>query len=248
MLSPDRTAFAMECTRLDNVGLSNDTQSHPPKKSAMTALHGFPTNRKQELLMPMTIEIYADFICPWCYISLDRLGRLAKERSILVHWNPYLLRPDIAAEGIPLNSILPPERLARAEAAIRELTQAAGLPLNRPALVPNTRHAHEVGKLAEANGLDDAYHQATLRAYFAQARNIGEAEVIAEIGKEVGMDRDEILETLHSGRYRAEIDRFTADAFERGIRSVPNFIFGSGKRFSGALPYEEFLSAVDATR
>lgn len=198
--------------------------------------------------MPTTIEIYADFICPWCYISLDRLARLAKERSIHLHWNPYLLRPDIPAEGVPLTSILPPERLERAEAAIREVTLAAGLPLNRPPLVPNTRQAHEVGMLAEANGLDDAYHQATLRAYFAQARNIGDAEVLAEIGEEVGMARDEILGTLRTGRYRAEIDRATAEAFERGIRSVPNFIFASGKRFSGAQPYEEFLHAVDATR
>jgi predicted DsbA family dithiol-disulfide isomerase len=197
--------------------------------------------------MPTTIEIYADFICPWCYISLDRLGRLARERSVRLHWNPYLLRPDIPEEGVPLTSILPPGRLERAEAAIREVTRAAGLPLNRPDLVPNTRHAHEIGMLAEANGLDDAYHQATLRAYFAQARNIGDAEVLAEIGEEVGMDRDEIRETLHSGRYRDEIDRFTAEAFKQGIRSVPNFIFSSGKRFSGAQPYEAFLQAVDAT-
>jgi predicted DsbA family dithiol-disulfide isomerase len=197
--------------------------------------------------MPMTIEIYADFICPWCYISLERLARLAKERSVRLHWNPYLLRPDIPTEGVPLTSILPPGRLERAEAAIREVTRAAGLPLNRPDLVPNTRQAHEVGMLAEASGLDDAYHQATLRAYFAQARNIGDAEVLAEIGEEVGMDRDEVIETLHTGRYRAEIDRFTAEAFEQGIRSVPNFIFSSGKRFSGAQPYEEFLRALDAT-
>jgi predicted DsbA family dithiol-disulfide isomerase len=198
--------------------------------------------------MPTTIEIYADFICPWCYISLARLTRLAKERSVRLHWNPYLLRPDTLAGGVPLTSILPPERLERAEAAVREATQAAGLPLNRPALVPNTRQAHEIGFLAEAKGQGDAYHQATLRAYFAQARNIGDAEVLAEIGGEVGMARDEILEVLHTGRYRAEIDRATADAFERGIRSVPNFIFASGKRFSGALPYDEFLRAVDATK
>jgi predicted DsbA family dithiol-disulfide isomerase len=214
----------------------------------MMIMHSAPTNREQELLMPMTIEIYADFICPWCYISLDRLARLAKERSVRLHWNPYLLRPDIPAEGVPLASILPPDRLERAEAAIREVTQAAGLPLNRPPLVPNTRQAHEVGMLAEAKGLDDAYHQATLRAYFAQARNIGDAEVLAEIGEEVGMARNEILETLHTGRYREEIDHATTDAFERGIRSVPNFIFASGKRFSGAQPYDEFLRAVDATR
>lgn len=198
--------------------------------------------------MPMTIEIYADFICPWCYISLDRLGRLAKERSVRYHWNPYLLRPDIPPEGVPFTSILPPARLERAEAAVREMTLAAGLPLNRPSLVPNTRQAHEVGMLAETKGLDDAYYQATLRAYFAQARNIGDTEVLAQIGEEVGLARDEVLETLNSARYHAEIDRMTNESFQSGIRSVPNFIFGSGKRFSGAQPYDEFLRAVDGTR
>lgn len=196
--------------------------------------------------MSKTIEIYADFICPWCYISLERLIRLAKERPVRLHWNPYLLRPDIPAAGVPLSAILPPDRLERAEAAVREATQAAGLPLNRPALVPSTRQAHEIGFLAEAKGLGDEYHQATFRAYFAQARNIGDPEVLAGIGEELGMARDEILEVLHTGRYRDEVDRATDNAFERGIHSVPTFIFGSGKGFSGALPYDAFLRAVDA--
>ncbi len=196
--------------------------------------------------MPTTIEIYADFICPWCYIGLGRLTRLEKERPVRLHWNPYLLRPDTPEGGVPLASILPPERLERAEAAVREATQAAGLPLNRPALVPNTRQAHEIGFLAEAKGLDDAYHRAVFTAYFAQARDIGDPKVLAEIGAEVGMPRDEVLDTLHTGRYRAEVERATSDAFERGIRSVPNFIFASGKGFSGAQPYAVFLHAVDA--
>jgi predicted DsbA family dithiol-disulfide isomerase len=196
--------------------------------------------------MTATIEIYADFTCPWCYIGLDRLNRLAKERDVLLHWNPYLLRPEIPEGGIPLNSTLPPARLERAEAAIHTAAKAVGLTLNRPALVPNTRQAHEVGALAETKGLNDAYHQAILRAYFEQARNIGDAEVLAEIGSEVGMARNEILETLQTGRYRAEIDRVTNESFQHGIRSVPNYIFSTGKRFSGALPYEAFLDAVDA--
>lgn len=196
--------------------------------------------------MPNTIEVYADFICPWCYIGLARLTRLTKEREVFLHWNPYLLRPDMPAGGVPLSSVLPPDRMERAEAAVREATQAAGLPLNRPALVANTRQAHEIGFLAEANGLGDAYHRAVFNAYFANARNIDDAEVLAEIGKEVGLARDEILEALRTGRYRAEVDRATNDAFARGIHSVPTFIFPSGKGFSGALPYEAFLGAVDA--
>ncbi len=196
--------------------------------------------------MPATVEIYADFICPWCYIGLDRLNRLVKDRAVLLHWNPYLLRPDIPRAGIPLSSVLPPERLERAEAAVREATQAAGLPLNRPDLVPNTRKAHEIGLLAEARGFGDAYHRAVFNAYFVQARNIGDEEVLAELGEEAGLVRKEVLEVLSSGRYRTEVGRATTEAFQRGIRSVPNYIFPSGKGFSGAQPYEVFLNAMDS--
>jgi predicted DsbA family dithiol-disulfide isomerase len=195
--------------------------------------------------MPTTIEIYADFICPWCYIGLGRLTRLEKERPVRLHWKPYLLRPDTPAGGVALSSILPPERLERAEAAVREATRAAGLTLNRPALVPNTRQAHEIGFFAETKGLDDAYHRAVFSAYFVQARNIGDEEVLAQIGGEVGIARDEVVEVLRTGRYKAEVDRATSEAFARGIRSVPNFIFASGRGFSGAQPYEAFLHAVD---
>jgi len=198
--------------------------------------------------MSTTIEIYADFICPWCYISLERLTRLATERSISLHWNPYLLRPDIPQGGVPLSSILPADRMGRAEAAVLEATQAAGLPLNRPALVPSTRQAHEIGFLAESMGLGDAYHQATLKAYFARAQDIGSPEVLADIGEELGMARDDILEALSTGRYRDEVDQATDKAFKNGIHSVPSFIFASGRAFSGALPYEAFLYAVDAAK
>jgi predicted DsbA family dithiol-disulfide isomerase len=196
--------------------------------------------------MPTTIEIYADFTCPWCYIGLSRLKKLEQERSIRLHWNPYLLRPDIPANGIPLDSILPAARLERSEAAVREATRAAGLTLNRPERVPNTLHAHEIGFLAETKGLDDVYHRAIFSAYFTQAQNIGDPEVLGEIGEAIGLTRDEINEVLQTGRYRAEVGRATADAFERGIRSVPNYIFANGRGFSGALPYDAFVNALDA--
>lgn len=165
---------------------------------------------------------------------------------MLLHWNPYLLRPDIPPAGIPLSSMLPPERLERAEGAVSEATQAAGLPLNRPDLVPNTRKSHEIGLLAEASGFGDAYYRAVFNAYFVRARNLGDEEVLAELGEEAGLVRKEMLEVLSSGRNRTEVGRATTEAFQRGIRSVPNHIFPSGKGFSGAQPYEVFLNAMDS--
>ena len=195
--------------------------------------------------MTSILDIYADFICPWSYIGMDRVARLARERDIQLNWHPYLLRPEIPAGGIPLSSTLPPDRLERSEAAIRESVITAGLPFNRPALVPSTRLAHELGMLAETKGLSDTYHRAVFKAYFAEGLNIGDRETLLKIGGDIGMDHDEIQEALGSGRYREAIERATDEAFARGIRSVPNYIFASGKGFSGAQPYEVFLRFAD---
>jgi predicted DsbA family dithiol-disulfide isomerase len=197
--------------------------------------------------MPTDLEIYADFICPWCYIGLERLNRLEKERSVSFHWKAYLLRPDIPSGGVPLSAILSPERLQEAEATVREETRAAGLPLNRPPLVPNTHQAHEVALLADERGVGDAYHRAVFNAYFGQAQNIGDPEVLAAIGETVGMDRVEILDALRTGRYRDAVDRADRDGHERGVRGVPTFVFPSGMGFSGARPYEYFVEALDAS-
>jgi predicted DsbA family dithiol-disulfide isomerase len=73
--------------------------------------------------------------------------------------------------------------------------------------VPNTRQAHEIGLHADAKGLNDVYHQTTLKACFAKGRNIGVAEVLADIGEEVGIARNKILEALQvclSYRYKRQ--------------------------------------------
>ena len=191
------------------------------------------------------LEIYADFICPWSYIGLDRVARLARERDVELRWHPYLLRPDIPATGMPVSSSLPPDRLERAETAVREAVKAAGLPWNRPDRVPNTRHAHELGMLAETKGLSDPYYRAIFRAYFAEGQDIGDTQVLLDIGERLGMDRGEMQEAIRTGCYRAEIEMATDAAFAKGIRSVPNYVFASGKGFSGAQPYEIFLRFLD---
>lgn len=145
-----------------------------------------------------------------------------------------------------MSAILPPQYLERAEATIREATRAANLPLNRPELVPNTHLAHEAGLFADEHGQGDAFHQATLRAYFGEARDVGKPEVLADIGQALGLDRQALLNALESGRYVAEVDHQIRQAQRQGVSSVPSFVFDQRVGFAGAQPYELFQRAMDA--
>lgn len=148
--------------------------------------------------------------------------------------------------GVPLSELLPPQYLQQAEAHLKAATTAANLPLNRPPLVPNTHLAHEAGAFATEHGRGDAFHRATLRAYFGQAQDIGKPEVLAAIGAKVGLDAQALEEALRSGVYRAAVDRELSLGRDFGVTAVPTFLFGPGLAFSGAQPYEVFQRAMAA--
>ena len=46
----------------------------------------------------MTVEHWADYICPWCYLALDRVDHLITAHGVDVVWRPYELHPEIPSE------------------------------------------------------------------------------------------------------------------------------------------------------
>lgn len=163
-----------------------------------------------------------------------------------LQWHPFQLRPDVPEGGVPLAALLPPQYLQAAETHLAAATKAANLPLNRPPLVPNTRLAHEAAAFATAHGQGDAFHRATLRAYFAEARDIGRKDVLAAIGAAVGLDARALEQALEVGTYREAVDRELAEGRRSGVTAVPAFVFAPGMALSGAQPYEVFQRAMAA--
>lgn len=148
--------------------------------------------------------------------------------------------------GVPLASLLPPQYLQQAEAHLRAATEAANLPLNRPPLVPNTHLAHEAAAYAAEHGQGDAFHRATLRAYFADARDIGQPEVLVAIGTGLGLDAEALRRALQERTYRERVYGELAQVRQFGVTAVPTFVFGPGLALSGAQPYEVFERAMAA--
>lgn len=163
-----------------------------------------------------------------------------------LQWHPFQLRPDVPEGGVPLSALLPPQYLQAAEAHLEAATKAANLPLNRPPLVPNTHLAHEAAAFAAAHGQGDAFHRATLRAYFAEARDIGSRDVLGAIGGSVGLDARALEQSLQEGTYREAVDRDLAEVHRSGVSAVPTFVFAPGTALSGAQPYEIFQRAMAA--
>ena len=159
-----------------------------------------------------------------------------------VIWHAYELRP-IGSPPIPA------EYLARIKATEPRLNKMAreqyGIELNRGPLGIHSRLALIGAKYAEAVGKGPQYHDAMLRAYWQRANNIEDVDVLAEIARTVGLERETFLAALQDERFNAQVDADIDEAYSYGLTGVPALIFGRRYLVSGAQPYEVLRQVVE---
>lgn len=135
-----------------------------------------------------------------------------------------------------------PEYRARIEAARPQLYARAreeyGLELNVGPFGINSRPALIGAKFAEAHGKGDAYNKAVFRAYWQDAKNIGDTAVLGDIAEAVGLERHTFLTALDDATYQQAMFDEVNQAHTYGLHSVPALVYNNKYLVSGAQPYE----------
>ncbi|HUQ74494.1 MAG TPA: DsbA family oxidoreductase [Burkholderiales bacterium] len=195
------------------------------------------------------IEIASDVVCPWCYIGKRRLEKALRlldgEVKAKIVWLPFQLNPGIPDEGMPraeyrkakFGSI---ERGRELDARVAHEGSGEGIAFafDRIERTPNTRAAHQLIELAQAQGAGQAVVDALFRAYFEEARNIGDAAVLAEIASANGVSG-------WPGRANATgVAELEDDVRNLGISAVPTFIVDRKLGVSGAHPPQALAAAI----
>jgi predicted DsbA family dithiol-disulfide isomerase len=120
-----------------------------------------------------------------------------------------------------------------------------GLPFNAERNMSyNSRLAQELSKWAESQGKSDEIHDALFRAYFVDVRNIGKADVLAQIAEENGLPADEATDVLLSRKYKSAVDEDWKRCAAYGVNAVPTFLAGR-YLMVGAQPYEELERLIE---
>ena len=207
---------------------------------------------------PLVIEVASDVICPWCYIGKRRLekalGLLDGTLEPEIRWLPFQLNPGMPSEGIPreeyrkakFGSI---ERSRGLDARVAAEGEGEGIAFafERIERTPNTVAAHQLIDLAQRQGAEAAQKQqglgtavvsALFKAYFEEARDIGDAAVLAEIATSAGVAG---WPQQADGKQVAQLEE---DMRNLGISAVPTFIFGRKVGVSGAHPPEALAQAI----
>lgn len=205
-------------------------------------------------VQPVTLDILSDPICPWCYIGktqLDRALAAAPDHPFTIQWHPFQLNPDMPAEGMDRRDYLETkfggkEGAVRAYAPVVEQAAAVGLNINFEAMkrTPNTMNAHRLIHWAGIESKQTAAVDALFDAYFVQARDIGDPEVLGDIADSIGMDAALVQKLLASDADRQEISDRDTHSREMGVQSVPTFIVAGRHAVPGAQPAETWQKVI----
>ena len=176
-------------------------------------------------------------------MRIEKLQQTFEIDTTLVH---FPLHPDTPAEGRAMAEFyaerkLDPEAMY---ARMKRLMDAEGLPYGRRTHTYNSRLAQELGKWADTQPGGAALHDALYRAYFVDARNIGDVEVLIDVAQAVGLPADEARAVLAERRFKAAVDADWAKSRAYGVTGVPTFV-AAGQGVVGAQPYEVIEQLLD---
>ena len=177
-------------------------------------------------------------------MRIEKLQQTYDIEPVLVH---FPLHPETPAEGREMAAFYAERKLdpAAMYARMKGLMDQEGLPYGRRTHTYNSRLAQELGKWADTQPGGSALHDALYKAYFVDARNIGDPEVLVEIAQAVELSPEAARAVLTERRFKDAVDADWAKSRHYGVTGVPTFVAG-GHGVVGAQPYEVLEQLLDA--
>lgn len=210
----------------------------------------------------ITVDVWADLVCPWCYIGEGRLHEaieragLAGEVALRVH--SFELDPSAVAageSGAPTNIDylsghrgMDRDQVLDQERQVGELAAELGRGFRPERPMASTRAIHRVLQALTDQVSREAASSWFLglqRDYFADGLDPFDEEVVLERAVAAGLS-ETVARAAHRGD--AYDDAVTAEmdqAIAMGARGVPFFVFDDTYTAPGAAPTEAFVQALE---
>jgi predicted DsbA family dithiol-disulfide isomerase len=204
----------------------------------------------------MRVDIWSDVICPWCYVGKARfekaLSTFAHRDEVEVVYHSFELDPSSPRGQRESNLAMLSKKFGKSPAEalalddhVGSLARAEGLGYDSGRPVGNTFDIHRVLHLGLDKGVQQQLLSAVNEAYFAQARDVFDRDVLTEVAAGAGLDAAETGKTFDSDGYADEVRQDELQARQIGISGVPFFVFDMELGASGAQPTELLTSALN---
>jgi predicted DsbA family dithiol-disulfide isomerase len=205
---------------------------------------------------PLRVEIWADLVCPWCYIGKRRF-----ERALASF--PHRERVDVVHRSFQLDPHSPPgvtrsreemlkakygwsdSQLQEIDARMKSTAAAEGLDYHlEGGVTGNTLDAHRVVHLAAARGLQDAVVERLYRAHFVEQRSLFDHESLIGLAAEAGLDATDVRHVVEGTDFAERVADDVNTARSLGASGVPFFVIDNRYAVSGAQSSDVFGQAL----
>ncbi len=203
----------------------------------------------------IAIEVVSDVVCPWCYIGKRRLEKalalLEDEVEATVTWLPFQLNPAMPKEGMAREEYrrakfgsLEHSKSLDAHVVSEGKGEDIAFAFGDIKRTPNTFAAHQLIDLAQEQGAGGAVVDALFRAYFEEARDIGDPQVLKAIAESCGVDPQGLEARWAQPDEARRLAELEESMKALGIGGVPTFVFDRKSGVSGAYPPDSLAAAI----
>ena len=204
----------------------------------------------------MTVEIWSDVMCPFCYIGKRKfeqaLAQFDGRDNVEIIWRSFQLDPELqtdpsttVAQSLAAKKGWSESETQKMMDYVTNVAKEVGLEYHfEKAVVANSYDAHRFTHLAKTKGLQIAAEEQLFAAYFSEGKNTADHSVLAQLGAAIGLEEEETTAMLKGKTFSAEVDQDLILARQFGINSVPFFVFDRKLAVSGAQDPQVFLNTL----
>ena len=171
------------------------------------------------------------------------MERLEQSHQVKIRWRSYELRP----EGTEIPEAYKQKILAGRPQFEAMAKENYGVVINSGPFGIDSRPALIGAKYAEWLGAEmgETFHNNVMKAYWKDARDISDIDVLTEIAVASGMDEMGFLDAIKAEAFDSQVSADVQFAFQNGISGVPGLVFANKYLVSGAQPYETLVAVTE---
>lgn len=193
--------------------------------------------------MPVVVQVFSDYVCPYCYLGEVPLRNAAAVTGAEVVWRAFQLREPNAPKTEPTSE----RRNASWKNSVYPMAERLGVEIRQPSQIPPTRLAHEAAAWARSKNSFEQFHRRLFNAVFLEGKDLNDLAVLKEIAWQAGLIPADLEKALTENRMADEVDEDLLIARTYGVTSVPSFVIG-GHVLAGVQDEAILIRAIELAR
>lgn len=206
---------------------------------------------------PITIDLWTDIVCPWCYVGEERLREAIRaeglEDRVEITTHSFELDPnaplnagaETTVEHLTKKYGQSPEQVQQMEDRIKAMAEALDLPYSTDRSMANTRSIHRLVQAAAEHGVANELFQDLQRGYFSNEFNVFDEDAVVAAAVRVGVPEEQARAVLEDATlFEDAVENDIAQARQLGVTGVPFMVFNNKYAAPGAMEIDQYRGAL----